>query len=226
MNIYLDIETLPTNDCTVIAELAATITAPGQYKKPESIKEWLAENLEESTKALVAKTSFDGLYGRIACIAWAFDDGEIVSTNKDHTEQQAITALYEAVSAYTEIAYQGGKSSSAITVVGHNVAGFDLPFLKHRSIILGIKPEPSLRRAMNAKPWDESISDTMLMWSTDRDKRVSMNKLCRAFGIADKDGFDGSMVADTWPVDPQKVIDYCRDDVKRTREIYKRMMFI
>jgi hypothetical protein len=33
------------------------------------------------------------------------------------------------------------------------------------------------------------------------------------------------MVASTWPVDRQKVIDYCMDDVRRTREIYKRITF-
>ncbi|MFA6213521.1 MAG: hypothetical protein WC714_29055 [Candidatus Obscuribacterales bacterium] len=225
MNIYLDIETLPTNDPAIIAEFGSTITAPGQYKKPESIAEWMAANSAAAVKELVAKTSFDGLYGRIACIAWAFDDGDVVSTSKDHTEQHAIMALYEAVAAYTDVHYQGGNTNTPLTVVGHNVAGFDLPFLKHRSIILGIKPDASIRRAMNAKPWDKEIADTMLMWSSDREKRVSMNKLCKAFGIADKCDFDGSMVADTWPVDPQKVIDYCKADVERTRAIYKRLTF-
>lgn len=225
MNLYLDIETLPCNDPAIIAEMGNTITAPGQYKKPESIAEWLKDNKDQAVKELVAKTSFDGLYGRIACIAWAFDDGEVVSTESWQTEKQAIAALYATVSGHLEIAYHGGKSSGALTVVGHNVAGFDLPFLKHRSIIHGIKPEPSIRRAMLAKPWDESIADTMLMWSSDRDKRVSMDKLCKALGIPGKGDFDGSMVADTWPVDPQKVIDYCKDDVIRTRAIYKRMTF-
>jgi len=43
------------------------------------------------------------------------------------TEKQAIQALYDAVAAYTDIAYSGGHTNSPITVVGHNVAGFDLP---------------------------------------------------------------------------------------------------
>ena len=64
-----------------------------------------------------------------------------------------------------------------------------------------------------------------LMWSPDREKRVSMDKLCKALGIPGKDGFDGSMVAATWPVDPQKVIDYCKQDVERTRQMYKRLTF-
>jgi hypothetical protein len=36
---------------------------------------------------------------------------------------------------------------------------------------------------------------------------------------------DGSMVADVWHENPQKVIDYCMADVKAEREIYYKMMF-
>jgi predicted PolB exonuclease-like 3'-5' exonuclease len=63
------------------------------------------------------------------------------------------------------------------------------------------------------------------MWSQDREKRASMDRLCRAFGIPGKGDFDGSMVAETWAVDPLKVVSYCEDDVRRTRAMYKRMMF-
>ncbi len=112
-----------------------------------------------------------------------------------------------------------------LTIVGHNVAGFDLPFLKHRSLINSVKPPSQIIKAMAAKPWDSCIADTMLMWSSDSQKRASMDKLCRVFGIPGKGDFDGSMVADTWPVDPHKVIEYCADDVRRTREIYKRLTF-
>lgn len=214
MNVYLDIETIPTTDAEVIRELKSTIAPPGNIKKQESIDAWMKENAESAANDLVAKTSFDGMYGRIACIAWAFGDGEIQSTSKDDSEADALRLLYSTISV-----------NDTLTVVGHNVAGFDLPFLKHRSIILGIKPPPAIRRAMNAKPWSEFIADTMLMWSDNRDKRASMDKLCRVLGIPGKDGFDGSMVAETWPVNPQKVIDYCKDDVSRTRAIYKRLTF-
>ena len=83
-----------------------------------------------------------------------------------------------------------------------------------------------MRRAFAAKPWDKEVADTMLIWSADRDKRVSMDKLCKAFGIAGKGEFNGSMVAETWPINPQKVIDYCKDDITRTRLIFKRLNWI
>lgn len=222
-----DIETLPTTDAEVIASLAETVKAPGTLKKPESIAAWMEENRESAAAELVAKTSFDGLYGSIACICYQFDDGEVFSVdcNTSGDENTMLEHFYSHVFDMVCTEYHGGIASHNLTVCGHNIAGFDLPFLKHRSIILGVKPPVALLKAMNAKPWDTCIADTMLMWSSDSQKRASMDKLCKAFGLEGKGDFDGSMVAETWPVDHQKVIDYCKDDVRRTRAMYKRMTF-
>lgn len=219
--LVLDIETLPTNDPEIIASFADNIKAPATHKKPETIAAWLAENKEQATLEAVAKTSFDGLYGSIACICYAFDDGEVHVSTGD--EKSMLEAFYAHVAAESDLQYHGGTAHQGVIVCGHNLASFDLPFLKHRSIILGVKPCAPILKAMNAKSWDGCIADTMLMWSNDSQKRASMAKLCKAFGIVGTGDFDGSMVAETWPVDPHKVIEYCKDDVRRTREMYKRM---
>lgn len=223
--LYFDIETLPCNDESVIADIAKTITPPGNIKLAESIAKWHAENGAQALADAVSKTSFDGLYGRIACIAWAFDDGDIHCTSATASEAEAITEFYSAINNELEIACRGGSTSTPLQVCGHNIAGFDLPFLKARSTILGIRPPSGLLRAMKAKPWDDCILDTMLLWDNRSDKRVSMDKLCKVFGMEGKGDFDGSMVAETWPVDPHRVVDYCKDDVERTRQIYKRIIF-
>jgi hypothetical protein len=219
MILTFDIETLPTDDESVIAEFEKGIKPPATHKKQETIDAWMIENKESALKELVSKTSFDGMYGRIACIAWSIDDEPVFSSNADYTEARAIKALYDFIETRGEV------RNNNLVFCGHNIAGFDLPFLKHRSIILGIKPPKSLLQAMNAKPWDSCIADTMLMWSSDPHKRGSMDRICKALGIQGKEGFDGSMVAETWPIYPQKVIEYCKDDVRRTRSIYKRITF-
>ncbi|NTW09713.1 MAG: hypothetical protein HGA28_09145 [Anaerolineaceae bacterium] len=38
-----------------------------------------------------------------------------------------------------------------------------------------IKETPQIVKAMEAKPWDACIGDTMLMWSADRERRTSMD---------------------------------------------------
>jgi len=223
--ITFDIETLPTDNEQVIAALAAMVKPPETHKKQETIDAWMAENKESALAELVSKTSFDGLYGRIACIAWSVDGGEVQSTLPTDGEANSIQRFYDAIRDAAKAKYHGGTASTGLTFCGHNVAGFDLPFLKHRSIVLGIKPPPDACKAMSSKPWDNYIADTMLMWSSDSQKRASMDKLCKAFGITGKDGFDGSMVAETWPVDPHKVIEYCKDDVRRTLAIHSRLTF-
>ena len=190
MKLYLDIETLPTNDADIISGFAASVKAPGQYKKQDSIDAWLAENRDSAVKEMVSKTSFDGLYGRIACICYAFDDGDVFYCAEDD-ESAMLWKFYDHVAHHACGTTHDGPVDFELTVVGHNVAGFDLPFLKHRSIIHGIRPPSNIIKAMAAKPWDECIADTMLMWSSDRDKRVSMEKLCNAFGIQGKGDFDG-----------------------------------
>lgn len=235
MNIVFDIETLPSDDPEIFNEFRAeadkekaTIKAPANYKDEAKIAEYIAgkhAEIDAGVADKIAKTSFSGMYGRIACISWSVDGGEPLASESTDSERQAIERFYDAVVHAAKRERHGGEYSLDVSFVGHNIAAFDLPFLKHRSIILGIAPPPIIRKAFSAKPWDSIIQDTMLMWSSDPHKRGSMDRLCKAFGISGKGDFDGSMVAETWPSDPQKVIDYCKDDVRRTWEMYKRITF-
>ena len=243
MPIYFDTETLPCADAEFLTDLKADLTkaaedeiqsvkAPSNYKDEAKIAEFvatkraeIAAGIDAAFAAKVAKTSFDGMYGRIACIAWGIDDGAVDATSPDDSEAIVLHRFFGAVEEAARMDYHGGRTSQPVTFCGHNIAGFDLPFLKHRAIIHGIRPPAVLLKAMTAKPWDSCIADTMLMWSSDPHKRGSMDRLCKALGIKGKDGFDGSMVAAMWPIDPLRVIDYCMDDVEKTRAIYKRITF-
>ena len=210
--LFFDIETLPSTDKQVIERIAANISPPGNIKKKESIDAWMEENYEQELKKEIHKTGLNAAYGSVACIAFAANE-KIHSTTFDLDETQCIKSFYECIEDYE-------------TFCGHNIVGFDLKFLKQRSMILGIKPPKNILKAMNAKPWDDCIKDIMLMWDPDKNKMTSLDLMCWLFGVEhDHDGFDGSMVAETWPVDPQKVIDYCISDVKATQEIYYKMMF-
>ena len=212
--LFFDIETLPSTDKQVIERIAANISPPGNIKKKESIDAWMEENYEQELKKEIHKTGLNAAYGSVACIAFAANE-KIHSTTFDLDETQCIKSFYECIEDYEIFS-------------GHNIAGFDLKFLKQRSMILGIKPPKNILKAMNAKPWDDCIKDIMLMWEPDKSKMagLGLDLMCWLFGVEhDHDGFDGSMVAETWPVDPQKVIDYCISDVKAAREIYYKMMF-
>lgn len=212
--LFFDIETLPTNDEQVIKRLADSIRPPGNIKKKESIDAWMEENYDITLKEKIKATALDAAYGRVACIAW--NDGFLTTSSfKNMSEYEVISDFYESI-----------ENTGIETFSGHNIAGFDLKFLKQRSMILGIKPPKNILKAMNAKPWDDCIKDTMLMWDSDKNKMMSLDTMCWLFGVKhDMPDFNGSMVADTWKTNPQKVIDYCIADVKAERELYYKMVF-
>ncbi len=100
-----------------------------------------------------------------------------------------------------------------VTYVGHAISSFDLPFIRQRAIVHRRKAPLSLRKAWAAKPWDtEHVGDTMLAWSPDRDKRISLDRLCRLLGIPSPKagGVDGSQVYGLWQQGRlQEIADYC-----------------
>jgi hypothetical protein len=210
----IDIETLPTTNIDVIAKIGSTINPPANYKKQDTIDQWMTENYEIELKNKVSKTALDGGYGMVACIAWNIE-GYAVNTNWNESEIECLNKLYGDI-----------ESSGADTFCGHYISSFDLPFLLQRSIILGIKPPQAILKAMRAKSWDDCIKDTHLMWTGDRNKHIGLGTLCWILGVDHgSPDFDGSMVADTWADDPHKVIDYCAHDVKATVEIYNKLTF-
>lgn len=224
MRIYVDIETVPAQDPAVRAELAAAVTAPAQYKKPESIAEWLAANREAEAEAAWLKTSFDGGVGQVCVIGWAVEDEEPhtlhVSNLSGENEAELIEDWFRELHEVHR-----GTSGTRPCFIGHNIIGFDLPFLWKRAMVLGIKPPLWFPR--NPKPWSESVCDTMLLWDANQRAGGSLDRICRLLRIPGKGDMDGSKV---WPMvrDGQirAVAEYCKGDVERTRAIYRRMNFL
>jgi len=238
MIVTLDIESIPCQDMELWqeieadrlvkleAELADT-KAPGNYKKPEAIEEFITAKRAEMRAAYVAdagalyrKTALDGALGSVAVVGLAFGDGDPMSIDTSATTER------DMLKGLMHIIDDRCTAQSRPCFVGHNVAGFDLRFLWQRCVILGVKPSPWI--PFDAKPWDTArIYDTMTQWSPDRDKRISLKRLCRALGVPTSKGdIDGSKVWDYWQAGKcAEVAEYCRADVVATRECYRRMAF-
>lgn len=219
--IFFDIETIPSQLPGVLDEFKAAVQAPAQYKKPESIAEWLRENREAEGEAAWLKTSFDGGLGHVCCIGLAVDNESARSYqvpadaygNRNH-EAEMLMAFF---SDLTDI----GRS----VLVGHNIIGFDLPFIWKRCMVLGVKP-PQWFPRNPSKYSSEMVRDTMLLWDMEQRAGGSMDRLCKLLGIPGKGDISG---ADVWPMveagDIEGVAEYCRADVERTRLMFKRMTF-
>lgn len=234
MNIYLDIETIPGQAAGLLDQFIKDVTAPGQYKKPESIKEWLRDNGPAAGEEAWRKTSFDGAFGHVAVIGYAIGDGRAETLYSDQygnpdAERGILADFFEAITAAVSRDLAGGTSSTATPVfIGHNVIDFDLRFLFQRAVMLGVRPPEFV--PFHAKPWDSTVFDTMTAWAGVRN-RVALDKLCKAFGIDGKgseigEEIDGSKVWDF--VRDGRIADvakYCAGDVERTRHIHRRLTF-
>lgn len=66
-------------------------------------------------------------------------------------------------------------------MIGHNIHGFDLPFMVRRSWMLGIDTPENLRNS--GRYWSDTFTDTMQAWCFgSNQERISLDKLSRALG--------------------------------------------
>lgn len=210
--IFLDIETIPSQNPALLDKFRAEVKAPGTHKKPETIAAWMDENREAAAIDALAKTSFDPAHGQICTIGWAVDDGEIDAAHARVAGDEAhvIRAFFGVLRDYTRSQF-----------VGHYIGGFDLRFILCRAVVLGVKIPLCIPR--DPKPWDGKMFDTMTAWAGARGT-ISLDNLCAALSIPGKgDGLDGSQVAHAWADGRHdEIAQYCRDDVQRVRAVWQK----
>lgn len=225
--IYIDVECIGTSDPTVITDIAAGVTHPKTMSKPEAIAKWEAEEKPALVEEAVAKTSFDAALGQIVCIGTALNEQPAIADCSPH-EADVLNNTFHFIALAATNHYKSGTSRDApIVFVGHNLAGFDLRYLWQRAVIHGVQPPPCLLKAMKAKPWDAVIADTMILWDADRQRKITLDKLCKALGVQTPKGdMDGSKVWAAFRAgELDKIATYCAADVEATRQCYRRMIF-
>lgn len=215
MIVTFDIETIPTQKPELIELIASKVKPPGTIKKVETIEKWIAEEKQNAIDEAVLKTSFDGAYGQICCIGWKF--GEEPPVGAIGSESDIIGAFFDSL--LTNFKPERDK----IKFAGHNLLGFDLPFLFKRCVINRIKPLPVI--PFNRR-FDDRVYDTMVEFAG-YGNTISLDALCKVLGLEGKQGMSG---ADVWPLyqagEIQKIYDYCVNiDVVQEYQVYKRLTF-
>lgn len=213
MKIYLDIETIPTQNTDFQTYVCENLKAPGNYKDPEKIKSWLEENKGEA----VNKTALDGAFGEIVVIGVAInDEAPMLFYREDWQAEDRETDILTRFNDY--LREHANKSTTAPQFIGHNITKFDDRFIFQRSVINGVKPYQTANR--------QNTYDTMTEWAG-YGNTVSLDKLCKVLSVEQKGEIDGSKV---WQAVQDgrinEVAEYCAKDVERVRQIYKRMNFM
>ena len=108
-------------------------------------------------------------------------------------------------------------------VVGHNILGFDLPFIFQRCLVHEIKVRPFVNLAdYNVR----GVFDTMHRWWLGARRHVSLDDVAWALGIESSKTaeVEGSKVFDLYQAGKlDQIRDYNLNDVRVTRKIYERM---
>ena len=235
MNIYLDIETVPSQREDVRARIKERIYTEAEAAEPPRsitdlkteetrVKRLTAWRMQRDAKAVEdaeeqwRRTALEGGYGEAVCISWAVDDGPVRShwrSGLAFSEERALLeAWFEALEPVKR------QHSSLPTFCGHNIE-FDLRFLHHRSVIHGIQPPIYL--PYNAAAWQGRYIDTVYEWCGARGS-VKLVELCDMLGIDVEDAIDGSQVWDAFQAgDITAIVEHCESDVERVRQI-ERML--
>ena len=89
MNLFLDIETIPTGDKLTLND----ISAPGQWKKSDSIEKWKKEHGQESIEKEYRSRSTSIYKSRMVCLAYALGEDQVQVLSG--SEKEIIAGFWE-----------------------------------------------------------------------------------------------------------------------------------
>lgn len=219
MKVVLDIETIQTPREEWARLVGKCHPDRASEPGPEEFDLFAAGESEAQRQAedeLYAKSAFDGTFSSIVCIG--------LLEFSDQLEPRGAVAWYggnerELLRQFWSRLAQDRPS----LFITHNGLGFDLPFIKKRSIIHQVKPSLDINLA---KFRTEPIYDTMAIWSNwDMRGWVKLDVLARALNVETKSG-SGEQVAAMWGRGQGlELARYCLQDTYVTYACYCRMNF-
>jgi predicted 3'-5' exonuclease similar to PolB exonuclease domain len=109
-------------------------------------------------------------------------------------------------------------------IVGHNIAGFDLPFIFQRCLVNNI----DIRRFLTVTDFNaRCVYDTMHQWWLGSRNRVALDDLAWVLGIesSKSDEVEGSRIFDVYEAGRlAEIREYNLKDVRVTRKVYERLV--
>lgn len=223
MNLYVDIESIPTQRADLKELIIKDISPPGNISKPESIEKWIKEKKPTVIEEKYRATALNGAFGEIVCIGWAFDDEapQVLYRDLHQSEEKVLHDFSEIV---YDRAFAKPGQPQAIKWIGHYLTGFDLRFLWQRYVINSLQPQ--IKIPYDVKPWADNVFDTKIEWTGLTGRGGKLDETCHVMGYEGKGDIDGSKVWDYVQAGKiEEVAEYCKDDVVKTRLLYKRMTF-
>jgi 3'-5' exonuclease len=139
----------------------------------------------------------------------------IDSDGQEQPEQKALTDFLARMKSF---------DADIDEIVGHNVIGFDLPFIFQRCLVNNIAVRPFVNLSeFNVR----GVFDTMHRWWLGSKNRVALDDLAWALGIPSSktDEVEGSRVFELYQAGKlAEIREYNLNDVRVTRKVYERLV--
>ena len=139
----------------------------------------------------------------------------IDSDGQEQSEQQALTDFLALMRSF---------DSDIDEIVGHNVIGFDLPFIFQRCLVNNITVRPFVNLSeFNVR----GVYDTMHRWWLGSRNRAALDDIAWALGIESSktDEVEGSRVFELYQAGRlAEIREYNLNDVRVTRKVYERLV--
>ena len=237
MNLYLDIESIPSQHPDALALVRETIRPPGTLKKPESIAAWWASEADAAAQEAWRKQSLDGgTQGEIISVAVTDGEGREWARCRAVGESEAalLQDFIDTVEGWTQDEFHKLAASAsarhafpmdAHIVIGHNAA-FDIGYLWRRMAVHGLRiprwlPGPMARVGQH-------YGDTMTVWAG-WGKFIGLDALARALGLPSPkaEGMDGAKVFDAWQAGQHDAIAaYNLKDAQAVAAVWHRLQTV
>lgn len=214
--LFIDIET--TSGFKTLGEL--------KESHPELISFWdrkekfiRAEDVElkdaESSDIYFQKASLTAEWGRIVCISVGqikFDeDDNPFMQKKSFYGSDEKELLTDFISFMNQVFFK----APGIKLVGHNIKGFDLPYIIKKSILHSLDL-PRQLHLHKVKPWENCLIDTYEVWKAGGWSSAALAHLCLLLGIKNpKDDMNaGEVGAAFYAGRIEEIKNYCEEDIE------------
>ncbi len=170
----------------------------------------------------VSKAPLSALTGRVLAIGYRSEKATVIHHLDEDTQSGEAGLVMRFWHRYRK------SKADRRPLVGHNIAGFDIPFLVRRSWLLEIDVPDGVLDA-NWRYLDRTFIDTMLRWQAGnwRDTFVGLDKLGKALGVGGKtEGVDGADFHRLYfgaAEERAKALEYLARDVELTWLVAQRL---
>lgn len=227
--VFLDIET--TTGKETYEEVIAENPALDQYWKLKfkQLKSSEPENLKEVNTPSEMYEMMAGLspeWGKIICISIGqikfSEDGEPVDFSAKSFYNDNEKILLEE---FNDTARKITTKYPGMKWVGHNIKGFDMPYIMKRSIIHGL-PTPKAFHFHKQKSWESPLIDTQDVWKFGGWNTAKLGLITELLGIpSPKEDLDGIMVPKVYweGGNLERIKTYCEGDIKATANVLLKL---